>query len=564
MRSVGLRLLLVALTCVLGLALPSTATALTLELVNESGRSADDVYVTVAGAAFDVPGMTSDVPVRLSAIPGQRLTINTLVSGRIYVAYGAPVTVAVPFNSPTRFDWGELTVTPGSADVANLTAVDQFGIGMRLDTLDGGGTVLETVGSANSATVFDALQQIPGGPQATVRDDSGAILRVLSPLHSTAYPDLGGYVRSLSGQRITLRTAFFGAPFATSEYSGTFAADGSIALAGTTNPANAAPASFTLSGSDVVGGIATGANTPNTLQGAITRDLLAGFSVGLWGGRYGNDALAFCTAPVTTGQGSWCPKGFDQPAFGDARSELASFATCEQYAAVINAHADVYGNPYSDASKRVTVGLDQPGTGGTVATLRMTILPDTGTAQPVAGGNPNCGAATPRPLPPEPPGLVSPEPLRPTPTPPGPVGVPAPRPLTRPAPSGGRRGGRSGTSRGGRTGDGGDARRTARETVALSPRPKLRGAVATVGRLRCATACGRVELVARADGRVVARNTFRTSDRTRPLRLRLTRRGSDLLRAPASRLRVRLVVVVRPADGPPVRRFQTIVLRRAG
>lgn len=54
----GCRLLFLLLGCALVLALPSTAGALRLEIVNESGRAADDVYITVAGApgAFDVPG----------------------------------------------------------------------------------------------------------------------------------------------------------------------------------------------------------------------------------------------------------------------------------------------------------------------------------------------------------------------------------------------------------------------------------------------------------------------------------------------------------------------------
>ncbi|MDR9372804.1 beta-1,3-glucanase family protein, partial [Conexibacter sp. JD483] len=421
-------LLAAALLPLLAVLAPApAASALQLQLVNDSGVPDDDVYVTVAGDSFDVPGMSDDVPVTLASIPGGTLTVDTLVSGRVYVAYGAPVTTSVPFSSPTRFDWAELTVKPSSSDVANLTAVDQFGIGMQLATLDGAGRTLETLGAANSQTIFSALQQIPGGPQATVRGAGGEIVRVVSPLHSDAYPDLGDYVRSLAGQTVTLHTAFFGSPFTTSAYSGTFAADGSIALSGTSDPAGAAPASFQLAGETLIDAIYTGAGTPNTLQGAITRDLYAGFSTGLWGGVYGNDAIAFCSDAVTTAQGSWCPNGFNQPAFGDARARLSPFATCEKYAAVINAYADVYGNPYSDASKRVTVGLDQPGSGGTVQTLKLTILPDSGDARPVAGGNLACGAAVPANPLPEPPAQPA-DPITP-----GPAAgaAPAPAPAAR-------------------------------------------------------------------------------------------------------------------------------------
>lgn len=377
-----------------GLFLAPAARALQFEIVNESGREDDEVFVTVvANGAYGVPGVSKNVPVKLSELGG--VAIEQLISGRVYISYGAGVEEGVPFDSPTRFDWAEMTVTPAAEDVANLTAVDQFAIGMRLDTLDESGALLESVGAANSNTIFAALQQVPGGPQATIRDGAGNILRVLSPLHSSAYPDLGEYVRSMAGETISLRTAFFGTPFTTTHYSGTFAADGSIVLSGATNPAGAAPPQIAISGAELIGDIYTGGNTPNNAEGAIRRDLLAAFSSGFWNGRYGNDALSFCTDPIIDVQGSYCPHGFNQPGFGDARLALSPFPTCEQYAAVINQHSDVYGNPYSDASKKVAVALDQPVDGGQVKTLRLTILPDSGDAQPAVAGNANCGAAGP-------------------------------------------------------------------------------------------------------------------------------------------------------------------------
>jgi len=507
-----LALPLLSLLAVLAV-LPASASALEFEIVNESGVPSEDVYVTVDGAGFDVPGMTADQPKKLSEIPGQKLTVNTLVSGRVYVSYGAPVQEGVGFDSPTRFDWAELTVTPSSSDVANLTAVDQVGIGMRLETLGSGGH-LETVGSANSDTIFNALQQIPGGPQATVRDGDGNVLRVLSPLHTTAYPGLGPYVRSLAGQTITLRTAFFGEPFTTSRYSGTFAADGSIALSGSTNPPGAAPATLEFGGAQLIEDVYTGANTPNDLSGAIRRDVLAGFSVGLWGGRYGNDALSFCTNPNTTAQGSWCPNGFNQPAFGDARVALSPFPTCEQYAAVINRYSDAYGNPYSDASKKVTVGLDQPGTGGEVETLRLTILPDSGSAQPVAAGNPNCGAAAPTPA---------------------------------PAPAAG----------------GAAAATKTRVNVRFFRRARLDGAKARVARLTCSARCGRVRLTAKRGKGVLGRGRAVVEGRRRVLVLRLTKRGRKAM-ARTRRAKVKLIVRVRPPGAKAVsRRHKMVLAKRA-
>jgi len=467
--------------------LPAAASALELQIVNESGREPEDVYVTVAGEAgtFDVPGMVNDEPKKLSEIPEGKLTIEKLISGRVYIAYGAGVTLSVPFDSPTRFDWAELTVTPVAADVANLTAVDQFGIGMRLDTYDEAEEHLEALSAANSDAVFAAMQGIPGGVEATVRDGGDNVIRVLSPLHTSAYPDLGEYVRSLSGKTVTLHTAFFGKPFTTSQYSGTFGPDGTITLAGASNPAEAAPASFTVQGEELIEDIYTGAHTPNDLEGTIRRDLLAGFSTGLWGGRYGNDALSFCSDPMSTEQGSWCPKGFNQPAFGDARLELSPFPTCEQYAAVINQYSDSYGNPYSDASKRVTVGLDQPVSGGAVKTLKLTILPDSGNSQPQAGGNPNCGAAAPAPA--------------------------------------------------------------ARTKVRLHLRRRARAGkrIVKIGVVGCSAACGRVWAVAKHGRRVLGHRFFETPARKRGLALKLTRPGKRLL-ARHRRLKARVDVWVTP------------------
>lgn len=495
------------------LSLPTAASALELEIVNESGRSPDDIYVTVVSpGAFDVAGAANDVPQKLSEIPAGKLTIDQLISGRVYISYGAAVQEGVPFDSLTRFDWAEMTVTPVAEDVANLTAVDQFAIGMRLDTLNGSGDRLESVGAANSNTIFAALQEIPGGPLATVRDADGNILRILSPLHSTAYPDLGDYVRSMAGEIIALRTAFFGTPFTTTHYSGTFAADGSIVLHGITDPPGGAPPQIAIGAPELIEDIYTGGNTPNNAEGAIRRDLLSAFSAGFWNGRYGNDALSFCTDPIVDAQGSYCPHGFNQPAFGDARLALSAFPTCEQYAAVINQHSDAYGNPYSDASKKVAVGLPQPADGGEVSTLRLTILPDTGDAQPTAGGNPNCGAA-----PPAPPPAASTA-VPPTASPPARVRL-----------------------------------------FKLFRQARVKGARARIGRIVCTGRCGRVRLVARQGRRVLGRGRSSVKGRKAALLLRLTKPGKRLL-VRRGRLRAKATVWVTPPGGSTVRRQWTVRL----
>jgi hypothetical protein len=390
------RLRLLGLACAaLGLAAP-TAQALELQIDNRSGKPDGSVYVTLfAGGPFSASFFQNNVPVKLSSVPEvngtRQVDVNQLVAGRLYVSYGADVNVSVPFDSRTRFDWTEFTVTPSSSDVANLTRVDMFGIPMRLDTIDASGNVLETLSEANADAIFDALRAIPGGRSAVVRGRKHEIVRILSPNKARGYPSLARYVKAMDGQTIALQGRFFGAPQAVWSYSGTFEHDGSITLNGSTNPPDQAPASIPVKGTQLIADISTGGNTPNTAQGAIYRDLLAGFATGLWGGKYGNDDLGFCTNPATDPLGSWCPTGFNKPAFGDARPAPAPYATCEQYAAVINQLSDAYGNPYSDAAKPVQIGLRQPADGGPVAALRLTILPDTGNSRPVQGGNPDCG-----------------------------------------------------------------------------------------------------------------------------------------------------------------------------
>jgi hypothetical protein len=504
------RLLLALVALLAALVFPAAAPALELRVENETP---EDVYVTITGQGFDVPGMANDVPKPLGEVPDP-LTINTLVSGRIYISYGVPIReseLGELFRSSTRFDWAELTVTPSSFDKANLTAVEQTGIGMRLDTYDAAKHHLERLGSANSDTIFAAMQEIPGGPAATVRDGSGHPVRVLSPQKTAsypdladAYPDLGEYVRSMSGRTIELRTAFFGSPFVTSAYSGTFAADGSITLSGATNPLGEAPAQISFRGADLIDDIYTGANTPNTVEGTIRRDVLSGFSAGYWGGRYGNDAIDFCANPNTTAQGTWCPEGFNRPAFGAARGSLAPFPTCEQYAAVIAKYADTYGNPYSDASGKVQIGLDQPGTGGDVDTLKLTILSDSGNAQPVTSGNADCGAAS---DPPSPPPAAGPSAAA------SPVAIAPANVAVR---------------------------------ARLLRRARLRRGRLRVARVACSSACGRVRAVIRRGKRVLARKLIKRAGRKRIVVVHPTRRGRKLLRR-RRKLRARLDLWVAPA-----------------
>lgn len=501
------------LAAVAAMSLPAPAPALELEIVNQSGRSPEDVYVTVASPnTYEVTGAANDVPQKLSEISAGKLTIDKLISGRVFISYGAGVQEGVPFNSPTRFDMAEMTVTPAPADVANLTAVDQFAIAMRMEALNGSGETLETLGEANADTIWNALQQIPGGPQATVRDGD-EILRVLSPVHSTAYPLLSEYVKSLVGQTLTLHTALFQTPEGVSEYSGSVAADGSIVLQGTyTSSAPLAeppPPTITIPASQLFAEIYAPTTEHNNFEAAIKRDLLAGFSTGFWGGNYGNDALSFCDNPQSKLGRQFCPEGFNQPAFGDARASLSSFPTCNQYAAVMNQYSDSYGSAYSDAAKKVAVSLNQAST----KTLRLTILPDSGSAMPVNSGNPNCGAVAPA-FPPAAPLATST------------VAPLAASPAVR---------------------------------VKLFKKAQVKGVRARVGRIVCTGRCGRVKLIAKKGRKVLGRGRASVKGSKAALMLRLTKPGKRLL-VRKRRLKAKVTVWVTPPGGKSVRRRWAVLL----
>jgi hypothetical protein len=503
---------LLALAAILAaLAFPAAAQALEFKLENQSGVSEHEVWITVYTADpgnFDVPGFNDNEPRRLDSIPGHQLTIDKLVSGRIFVSYGAGVSEPIDFHSQTRFDWIELTLTPSDSDVANLTAVEQFGIGMRLNTFGAAGEPLDELASDNADTIFDALQEIPGGPASTVRDGAGNILRVLSPLQSSAYPDLGEYVRSMAGKPIVLHSTFSGpgaGEFTTSEYSGAFAADGSITLTGTTEGPQTAPGEITIPGNELIEDVYTGKGTPNDLEGAIRHDVLVGFMAGYWDGVYGNDAIDFCKPENrnTAGPQPYCETGFNQPAFGAARPGPSPFPTYEQYAAVIDRYADMYGNPYSDgASGKVAIPIYKSG-GTDIKTLQLTILPDS--AVTVPGSNPGSGAAAP--------------------------GA---------APAVGVRGG---------------------VNAKLLKLVRLRHGKLAVARVACSAACGRVRAVLRKGKRVLARALYKHTGRKRLVVARLTPPGRKLLRR-RRKLKARLDLWVAPAGRRATHRHRQLTLIR--
>jgi hypothetical protein len=337
-----------------------------VQIINDTGKPDQRIFVMLSGGSSSDGRIANNVPVKLSELATRGFVLDRLPGGRIMFSYDSPVNNAEPPRVPVRYDKVELSY-PG---VANLTAVDFFGIRFRLQTLDGRGQVRGMLGySAPTATIVHSLVSIPGVRRALVKTTGGQFARVLSPqLSPNSYPSFRPYVGSMVGRRIVVRGAYFGIPFQTFVYSGRFDNAGSIALRGTitsgsgrpeegetlsVNGAVLAPAIYTVDGPYLWGG-ATHHVSDNDVYAVIYRDLIAGFAWGYWGGRYGNDTR------------SWIGK----PPFAAARREHTRYATYNPYAAVIYKYSNAYGFSFSDTgAKPVQLPLTAP-------MLQITILPD--------------------------------------------------------------------------------------------------------------------------------------------------------------------------------------------
>ncbi len=364
-----MRLLAVAIALGVLALTASSASALEVQIVNGSTQPSSQVYVMLDGGASSDGQLANDVGVPLSSLStdaqsgNPAFQVSSLIGGRIYVSYGAPITNAEPPTAPTRYDKVEITWGTPTPTV-NLTAVDFFGIPFDLQAFNGSSSLgTRTMPYANG--LFSALQAVAGAG-ATV-SSGGDTVRVLSPqLAPAAYGSMQSYVASMAGQSITLQGAFFGSPFTTYDYTGTFAADGSITLNGTYTTydgaipvqanvagqplaitgANLVSAIYPASGTYTVGGQAPGAND---LYAAMFTQLMSGFAWGYWGGQWGDNTLNWCTKPDPRG---FCLTGFNQPAFAAARTVPAPFSPAfNQYAAVIDAQTGAYGFAYSDTGE---------------------------------------------------------------------------------------------------------------------------------------------------------------------------------------------------------------------
>lgn len=357
------------------------AAALNVQIVNESGKSPDDIYLLLHNGSSTDGQLPAETPVKLSALPTSTFALGNITAGRLFVSYDQPVTAAEPPTYPVRNDKIEFT-NPGKA---NLTSVDFFGIPMDIQTLDASGNVLESLAfKCHTSTIQPALLANQGGAAAQILTGAGAFSRILSPqLAPTAYPQMTAYLNFMAGKTIQLQSKFFGTPYQTTNYSGTFQPDGSITLTGTITTPSAgntpvAGQPLVIQGSSLLEAIYTGNGdytvggnpaqvADNDVYAVIYRDVAAGFALGYWGGKYGNNSA------------SW----FGQPPFAAAWTSPPAFAPYfHQYAATIANFSDSYGFSFSDVGPaQVQASLDS-----SVATMRVTIDSDEGPSVPGCAG----------------------------------------------------------------------------------------------------------------------------------------------------------------------------------
>jgi len=366
------------------------AFALSVQIVNSSGQSPQSIYLMLDKGSSSDGQLQDDVPKRLSELSGSKFSITSIEAGRLYVSYGAPVKNNEPPAAPTRYDKVELT-DPG---VANLTAVDFFAIPFDMQSLDSSGA---TVGDAlvyrcHTSTILSHLRTLAPAAEVT---DAGQFARLLSPqlspqLSPPSYRSMAPYLASMTGKRIEVNDTFNGKPVQAVSYSGTFEADGSITLTGTL--AGAPGEAVHIEGASLPSGIYSG-NGPyevggrpasigeNNAYSVIYRDLVAGFGLGYWGGRYGNNSS------------DW----LGQPDLAAARATASPYPTYNEYTAIIGEYSGAYGYSFNDVGPTpVTVPLDE-----SVATLQVTIDSDNGPDTPGCVGEATSGPA---------PGVITPAP----------------------------------------------------------------------------------------------------------------------------------------------------------
>lgn len=438
------------------------ANGLTVEIVNDSGQADSDVYLLLTGDSLAVTGnapsvlnlpqakgasvtasalngLSSGSNTILSPLTGQSRPIysfglSTIVSGRLLVSFGTPITYAdnaAPTATSETCRWDKMEFGyPGSG--ADLTSLDFFGIPLQFEYLDGSGTVLDSATFYTSTeTLLSTLYNLSASTMGSAfmpvvssdTIDLSTFQRILGPgtiaSASTAgspapYPSFSGYLTALvaGAQTFTISgTAGVGSPAPANNavsyaYTGSFASDGAdgftLTLTGTTG---GMPYGLYTNAN----GVTTAQQLPSNLTvtvtlpaGAFDTNIYAApatsFSVALastsqqpanlpsdWQNYVANSAYATIAGDILAGLNFGYPGGtlgndsavwYTNPPptpYPFAAVRATNDGLYNPYAAVFYNFSDAYGFPFSDRGGRPSPFIPQP---ATATTLRITILPD--------------------------------------------------------------------------------------------------------------------------------------------------------------------------------------------
>lgn len=398
----------------------------TVQVVNDSGLADSDVFImldtpeidgqqvtgppnlitnsgntTVSGTAIPLSTMTKTGQFQQStdtgnSLPIYALQVNNLESGRFSFSYNTPgsqgpvaiVNGASPTASaPYRYDKMEMTyLSANQGGGGNLTAIDFFGIPLRVDVTHWGQSQIDPLQTktfyASTPTLINTFNALSGtmgkafqnvsGTQFIPGSNLSSFARILSPNTLAAangsngspapYPSFQAYLTSLVGQSFPINGAQQGGY----NYTATVASDGAggfvINCVGTLNQPAPSPlpnnanvtvklpagsmdffvyacvankdsysvAGFPFNTQDDV-------NAANSsAYGALVGDLQAALNFGYMGGRFGNNIDSFYAAAVL-------PYAYP---FAGARTINDGFYNA--FAGIFYYLSDAYGHPYSD------------------------------------------------------------------------------------------------------------------------------------------------------------------------------------------------------------------------
>ncbi|MBX3586755.1 MAG: fibronectin type III domain-containing protein [Ramlibacter sp.] len=331
---------------------------LTVELVNDSDRTDDQVFLLLTGTAVSATGgittlqlpqatgasVTAGAMSTLTASgtlastqTGQTcniypIEVSTLTSGRLLVSLDSALVYAdnaAPTATSQTMRWDKLEFGyPGSG--ADLTSIDFFGVPLQFEYLDASGHVLTTmtyytstptllnaVYQLNTATLPAAFQQASGNTLSynwtPGTDPLSSFVRLVGPQTLTAlngapapYPSFGAYLAQLaaSGTSFTLNgIGGVGSPAPANNsvsysYTGTVASDGAggylVAFTGTTTGVAPNTANTPYGLSTSASGVTTFEALPANLPVTLT----------LPAGSFDNDIYGAEASAYTVGQSS--------------------------------------------------------------------------------------------------------------------------------------------------------------------------------------------------------------------------------------------------------------------